>query len=92
MPKVNLHESWEIFEACFKTLVLAFEYLRLIISNNTLIGLFLNIYRAQKIGKTKYELHKKVTRAGRRKLTDAKKNISIPELAYYLKLEASKTN
>ncbi len=43
MPKVNLHESREIFEARFKTLVLAFEYLHLIISNNTLIGLFLNI-------------------------------------------------
>jgi hypothetical protein len=51
-----------------------------------------SICRVHKIGKTKYELHKKVTRAGRRKLTDAKKNISIPELAYYLKLEASKTN
>jgi hypothetical protein len=50
-----------------------------------------SIYRVQKIGKTKYELQKKVNCAGRRKLTDAKKNISIPELVY-LKLEALKNN
>ncbi len=44
MSKLNFHEGWEFLVACFKTLVLVFEYLLLVVLNNALIGLFINIY------------------------------------------------